>query len=148
MENENIICGYPAIIDWDKTDREYVSALIEVKVMPQRDDGFDKIADELKDMNLSISKSSKRNIEFMPTGMDKGNAVRILCEKTGVDPANVMAFGDQTNDLPMLSASGWPVAMENGEDSVKAAAKLIAPDHNLGGVGLILQKYVLGDERA
>ena len=48
LENDNIICGYPAIIDWDKTDREYVSALIEVKVMPQRDDGFDKIAEKIQ----------------------------------------------------------------------------------------------------
>ena len=43
----------------------------------------------------------------------------------------------------MLNASGWPVAMENGEDAVKAAARLIAPDHNLGGVGLLLEEMVL-----
>jgi len=112
------------------------------------DPGFEKIREQLADMHLSVSSASRRNCEFMPSGIDKGTAVRVLCEKTGVDPANVMAFGDQTNDLPMLNAAGWPVAMENGEDSVKAAAKLIAPDHNLGGVGIILQKYVLGDEKA
>lgn len=44
MEDEQIICGYSTLINWDKTDREYVSALIEVKVTPQRDQGFDKIA--------------------------------------------------------------------------------------------------------
>lgn len=46
MENEQIICGYNALINWDKTEREneYVTALIEVKVTPQRDQGFDKIA--------------------------------------------------------------------------------------------------------
>ena len=54
-----------------------------------------------------------------------------------------MAFGDMTNDISMLQAAGWPVAMENGEDSVKACARIIAPDHNLGGVGLTLEKYVL-----
>ena len=36
--------GYNALIDWDKTDRELVTALIEVKVTPQRGDGFDRVA--------------------------------------------------------------------------------------------------------
>ena len=47
-EKDGIILGYKTIIDWDKTDREYVNALIEVKVMPQRDDGFDKIAEKIQ----------------------------------------------------------------------------------------------------
>ena len=46
-ENEGIILGYKTIIDWDKTDREYVSALIELKVTPQRDRGFDKVAEKI-----------------------------------------------------------------------------------------------------
>jgi DNA-binding Lrp family transcriptional regulator len=47
MEGENIICGYSTLINWDKTDREYVTAMIEVKVTPQRDRGFDKIAERI-----------------------------------------------------------------------------------------------------
>ena len=47
MEEENIICGYHTLINWDKTDREYVTAMIEVKVTPQRDRGFDKIAERI-----------------------------------------------------------------------------------------------------
>ena len=43
-EKEGVIVGYQALIDWDKTDREYVDALIEIKVIPQRDRGFDEIA--------------------------------------------------------------------------------------------------------
>ncbi len=46
-EKDGVVLGYKTIIDWDKTDREYVSALIEVKVMPQRDRGFDKIAEKI-----------------------------------------------------------------------------------------------------
>ena len=47
LEREGVILGRKTIIDWDKTDKEYVNALIEVKVMPQRDDGFDKIAEKI-----------------------------------------------------------------------------------------------------
>ena len=46
-EKDGVILGYKTIIDWDKTDREYVSALIEVKVTPQRDRGFNKIAEKI-----------------------------------------------------------------------------------------------------
>ena len=47
LEKEKIIIGYKAVIDWDKTDKEYVTALIELKVVPQRDGGFDKIAEKI-----------------------------------------------------------------------------------------------------
>lgn len=46
-EKDGVILGYKTIIDWDKTDREYVSAMIELKVTPQRDGGFDKIAEKI-----------------------------------------------------------------------------------------------------
>lgn len=47
MEKEHIICGYHTIIDWDKTGEEKVTALIEVKVTPQRGLGFDSIAERI-----------------------------------------------------------------------------------------------------
>jgi DNA-binding Lrp family transcriptional regulator len=46
-EKDGVILGYKTLIDWDKTEREYVSAIIEVKVLPQRDRGFDKIAEKI-----------------------------------------------------------------------------------------------------
>ena len=47
MEAENIICGYHTLIDWDKTGIEKVTALIEVRVTPQRGMGFDKVAERI-----------------------------------------------------------------------------------------------------
>lgn len=47
MEQEKIICGYHTLINWDKTTEEKVTALIEVKVTPQRGIGFDKIAERI-----------------------------------------------------------------------------------------------------
>lgn len=46
-EADGVILGYKTMIDWDKTDREYVSALIEVKITPQRDRGFDRVAEQI-----------------------------------------------------------------------------------------------------
>jgi len=47
LEEETIICGYPTLINWDKAESEKVTALIEVKVTPQRGQGFDKIAERI-----------------------------------------------------------------------------------------------------
>ena len=46
-EKDGVILGYKTLIDWDKTDREYVTALIELKVAPQRDRGFDRVAEKI-----------------------------------------------------------------------------------------------------
>ena len=47
MEKEGIICGYTTLINWDNTDKEIVTALIEVKVTPQRGMGFESLADRI-----------------------------------------------------------------------------------------------------
>lgn len=47
MEKEGIVCGYHTLIDWDKTSAEKVTALIEVRVTPQRGHGFDSIAERI-----------------------------------------------------------------------------------------------------
>lgn len=47
MEKEDVICGYHTLIDWEKTSAEKVNALIEVRVTPQRGNGFDSIAEKI-----------------------------------------------------------------------------------------------------
>ena len=46
-EKEGVIVGYKTLVDWDKTDRECVSAIIEIKITPQRDRGFDHVAEKI-----------------------------------------------------------------------------------------------------
>jgi len=46
-EKNNVILGYQALVDWDRTDRESVTALIEVSVTPQRGEGFDRVASRI-----------------------------------------------------------------------------------------------------
>ena len=46
-EKSGVILGYQTLINWDKTDREYVTAIIELKVSPTRDRGFDRIAEQI-----------------------------------------------------------------------------------------------------
>ena len=47
MEKENVIVGYKTIVNWDKTDKDVVVALIELRITPQRGEGFDKMAERI-----------------------------------------------------------------------------------------------------
>lgn len=47
LEKENVIVGYNTIINWDKTDKDVVTALIELRITPQRGEGFDKVAERI-----------------------------------------------------------------------------------------------------
>ena len=47
FEDKKIILGYKTLINWEKTDKDYVTALIEINVTPQRGEGFDKIAERI-----------------------------------------------------------------------------------------------------
>lgn len=61
METEGVICGYHTLIDWEKTSQEKVSALIEVRVTPQRGQGFDNMAEK-------ISKYPEVNAVYLISG--------------------------------------------------------------------------------
>ena len=52
MEKDKVICGYHTLIDWDKAGVELVTALIEVRMTPQRSQGFDKIAERICNLSL------------------------------------------------------------------------------------------------
>lgn len=47
LEKDNTIVGYKTMINWEKTEREHVTALIELKITPQRGEGFDRIAEKI-----------------------------------------------------------------------------------------------------
>lgn len=47
LEKDNVIVGYKTIVNWDKTDRDVVTALIDLRITPQRGEGFDKVAERI-----------------------------------------------------------------------------------------------------
>lgn len=135
---------YERIEDDERTRREGLDSVYKFVILgDDYDPRFDVICEKIAHLGMSVSKASRDNLEIMMPGVDKALAVKYFAEREGIDLENVMAFGDQTNDLPMLETVGWPVAMENGEDCVKARAKIIAPHHDEGGVGRIIEKYIL-----
>ncbi|MCL2049472.1 MAG: Lrp/AsnC family transcriptional regulator [Defluviitaleaceae bacterium] len=82
LENEGVIRGYHTLINWEKTDKEYITAIIEIKVTPARGQGFDRIAeriyrfDEVKalylmsggyDLSIIVEGKSIKDISYFVT---------------------------------------------------------------------------------
>lgn len=97
----------------------------------------------MRDLPLDCSSSDTDNLEILAAGAGKGRALTWYAERMNIARDEIMAFGDQTNDLSLMDAAGWPVAMDNAVDVVKARARLVAPHHDRSGVAAIVEKYVL-----
>lgn len=72
--------------------------------------------------------------EFVPKGSDKGFGIRKYCEYRNVDPKDTIAIGDSINDVEMLEAVGYSIAMGNGTDSVKKLVDYVTSDINEDGL--------------
>ncbi|MCY1569242.1 Cof-type HAD-IIB family hydrolase [Staphylococcus pettenkoferi] len=104
---------------------------------------IDRVSKRLSESNhLAISSSSRGNIEITHSDAQKGIALESIAEKLGVDMDEVMAIGDNLNDVSMLSRVGYPVAMENATDEVKAVANYLTESNEQDGVGNAIIKYL------
>ncbi|MBJ7643503.1 Cof-type HAD-IIB family hydrolase [Weissella confusa] len=88
--------------------------------------------------------SSSRYVEFNKKGVDKGSASLLLGEKLGIARDEIIAAGDNNNDLKMLTAVGLGVSVANGIPAIKEAADVVTTKtNNEGAIAEILEKYVL-----
>jgi HAD superfamily hydrolase (TIGR01484 family) len=75
---------------------------------------------------------------------DKGRSLEMVCRELGVDPAEAMAIGDSEADVAMFQVAGQGIAMGNAPESVREAARDVAPQNDDDGVAWAIRKYVLG----
>lgn len=86
-----------------------------------------------------------RNLDFlevMPSGYDKSTSVDSLAKLLKIDVSQIMAIGDDYNDIAMLQKAGYPVAMANSVPEVKAIAKYVTDTNNNDGVAKAIQKLI------
>ncbi|NES29787.1 HAD hydrolase family protein [Micromonospora terminaliae] len=82
-------------------------------------------------------------VEICPAGVDKSTGLSVVAERLGVDPAEVLVFGDQPNDLPMFEWAGWGrVAVANAHPEVRAAADEITLRNDDDGVAVYLDRLL------
>ena len=128
----------------DRMRREALGSAYKFVVFSPNASVLENTKKKLERAGVSITSSWYDNIELMKVGAGKGRALSWFAEQKGIPKEEIMSFGDHMNDLDMLKASGWPVAMENAVDELKQHARLIAPHHDQSGVARVIRKYVLG----
>lgn len=90
--------------------------------------------------NANVFRSEPFFLEIVPKGLDKAVAIAELIEKTGIERADTIAFGDGYNDISMIEFAGLGVAMSNGCDRIKEVSDRIAPDNDSDGIAAVLNE--------
>lgn len=92
--------------------------------------------------SLTVVQTAAFYLEIIPRVINKGQGIRDICDVLGLDPAQVISFGDAENDIPMLRAAGMGVAMGNAQGAVKAAADMVTLSNNDDGIAAALEKLM------
>ena len=112
-----------------------VKSMIEAKKELEKNDKL-RIANKTK----HVEEGKLLYYDIVNKDVSKGAALKILCEYLKIDPVKAMAIGDSTNDLEMLEASGYKVAVENASDDIKKIANIITLSNKQNGVATILNE--------
>jgi Cof subfamily protein (haloacid dehalogenase superfamily) len=128
-------------------DELLVDDSVEIlKVIAFSDEGpklLRPIADELEANGpLYVTASFPNNIEINHKDAQKGNAVKLMAEKRGIELEDVMTIGDNFNDVSMLKVAGVSFAMGNAEEDVKKIAKYEADTNMNHGVGKAILRAI------
>ncbi|AUJ50407.1 Cof-type HAD-IIB family hydrolase [Brachyspira hyodysenteriae] len=92
--------------------------------------------------NVHTCFSHTNFLEVLSSGINKGSALKWICSQKGIKRDEVIAFGDNYNDIEMIEYAGVGVAMENAEEELKRRADCICLTNDEDGVGKFLKSYV------
>jgi len=115
---------------------------ILMSVQPEKLPNVQKQIADLLPQNLTVVQTAHFYLEILPKSINKGQGIRDICHVLGIQPEEVIAFGDAANDIPMLRAAGMGVAMGNASQEVKAAANYITRSNNEDGIAAALEKLL------
>lgn len=109
----------------------------KIKVFEQLQERYGKRYD--------VTTSSDFLVEITANGCDKGSAVRFLADYYGIPLKQIIAVGDNCNDVPMLKTAGLGVAVENAVKEAKEAAHFVTKHCDADGVAYVIKKFGLGE---
>lgn len=107
---------------------------------------FSQEPDVVTIANMSSSSPDKAFMGIYPSGTSKEAALENLCVELGISADEVMAIGDNLNDVGMVQWAGIGVMVANGPPQAREAADWIAPSNNESGVAAAIRRYVLDIE--
>jgi HAD-superfamily hydrolase, subfamily IIB len=108
-------------------------------------DTLDSAEQSVKDQfsnDYYVVRAADNFLEIMHQDVNKGSGLTKLTNILGVDPSEVMVFGDEQNDIPMFKFAGTAVAMGNGSDIAKSHANYVTDTNNDDGIAKALNKLL------
>lgn len=139
-EVKNSMTGYENLLEYLGN-----AGIEKITLYSLTDDESAEYTDYLRDLGLEVSVSFEHGLEAAASGVNKAAAVQSICEKLKITAAEVMAFGDEGNDVPLMKFAGYSFAMGNASDFCKANAKYIAKSNAEDGVADAVEKFVLNN---
>lgn len=94
--------------------------------------------------NPDFVQSESDYLEILPSGANKGEALKALAQYTGISLNEIIGVGDNLNDLQLVSTAGLGAAVSNAHDDVKAAADIIVPSNLDHGVAFLIDRVMSG----
>ncbi len=140
-ESDLVDMKIQVIDDFKETVKTPVVKAIMVEEPSKLREVEESIKKETKDMTSTFSKPFF--FEFTNNAVDKGKAIKYLCEKIDIKQSEVIAFGDSHNDLPMLKYAGKGVAMGNAVNEVKEMADFVTKTNDDDGISFALEKFLI-----
>ncbi|HEX3975012.1 MAG TPA: HAD family hydrolase [Solirubrobacteraceae bacterium] len=155
VERHGVFCREPRYVPhWpvpDDTIVKEIDALLEVaplQLMVRHpwltgDELLARARELLSDVaELSHSSNADTLLEIGAAGVSKASGLAVLCERQGIDRADVLAFGDMPNDLAMLQWAGRSVAVANAHAEVMEIADEVTASNDDGGVAQVLERLL------
>jgi len=139
----------PILVDFDKIWQwERIIKLGLVITLPQEEATADRLYRRFRSsLHFSwVRTPAFPGVDFINVvapGVSKGKALKALASHLGIPLTEVIAIGDGTNDIPLLSLAGLGVAMGNAPAEVKAAADYITLDIDHGGLATAIKRFLL-----
>jgi Cof subfamily protein (haloacid dehalogenase superfamily) len=93
--------------------------------------------------NIEIASSADNNFEVYRLGVNKGEALRFLSGKLGIDRESIAAIGDNENDYSMINYAGLGIAMGNALECIKRVSRHVTLDNDENGVAYALKRFIL-----
>ncbi|SDM38354.1 hypothetical protein SAMN04488502_104102 [Dendrosporobacter quercicolus] len=106
---------------------------------------IERIPELLGDLrhDFSFANDTEYGLEMVDCSVNKGNAVKLLCDELGLEMREVMAIGNEGNDVEMIKMAGLGIAMGNACTELKRVAAAVTKSNIESGVEYALKKYIL-----
>ena len=122
--------------------REKGRSLQKIQLFCQDDETQVRLLSHIPFDHIAVSSSVPRNVEINHEDAHKGAGMLALARYLGIEPEQIMAFGDGLNDISMIREAGWGVAMENAVKEVKAVAALTTASNDEDGVAQMMERLI------